>query len=301
MHRLPKRRVQDDARSILRAKGRTFALAARLLPADTADDATLLYAFCREIDDIADNPKAGTSARTDLIELRHQISSRSGETPLVREFLEMANRRNLSTVSAEKLIDGAISDLSDPVMIQNEQQLIHYCYLVAGTVGEMMCPILGGKSELLPLAADLGIAMQLTNIARDIREDAELGRQYIPSDWIPSLSLTQLAVHTEQTQAALQQAVLRLLRMAETRYTRARIGLACLPLKNRLGISVAADVYREIGRCIERGGCEVRKQRTVVPLHRKLGRTCLTLARCLLTSPRHGVFQDYSISSILHE
>ncbi|MEC7696827.1 MAG: phytoene/squalene synthase family protein [Planctomycetota bacterium] len=293
--------VHLDARSILRAKGRTFALAARLLPADTAADATLLYAFCRHVDDLADSPTAGPSARSELVNLREQIFSGSGKLPLVREFLQMANRRGLSSVSAMKLIDGAISDLEDTVLIQNVEQLIEYCYLVAGTVGEMMCPILGGTPELLPQAADLGIAMQMTNIARDIREDALMGRQYIPANWIPTLSVDQLSSHSEQTQSELTRAVQRLLRMAESRYTKARSGLACLPMKNRLGISVAADVYREIGRCIEQRGYEVRRQRTVVPPHRKLVRTMRTLARCLWTPLGRKVNGECSISGVVHE
>ena len=213
----------------------------------------------------------------------------------------MANRRGLSLVSATKLIDGAISDLADNVLIQDAEQLIQYCYLVAGTVGEMMCPILGGTSELLPQAADLGIAMQLTNIARDIREDARMGRQYVPADWIPTLSVDQLSLHSEQVPAELRGAVQRLLRMAELRYAEARSGLACLPLKNRLGISVAADVYREIGRCIEQRDCEVLKQRTVVPLHRKLVRTMLTLARCLWPPSSGTVAGKCSVSGVIHE
>ena len=301
---MPRHRSQDvygDARSILRSKGRTFALAARLLPAKTAQDATLLYAFCRNVDDLADNPTAGPSARTELVDLRDQICAGSGNSPLVREFLQMANRRGLSLVSVTKLIDGALSDLADTVLIKNSEQLIHYCYLVAGTVGEMMCPILGGTSDLLPLASDLGIAMQLTNIARDIREDAMLGRQYVPADWIPTLSIDQLTAHSEQTQAELRLAVQRLLGMAESRYARARIGLARLPMKNRLGISVAADVYREIGRCIERSGCEVRRQRTVVPLHRKLVRTVRTLNRCLWASSSGVIDGKGSVSEMIHE
>ena len=293
--------VHVDARSILRAKGRTFALAARLLPADTAEDATLLYAFCRHVDDLADNPTAGPGARSELFNLRGQVFSGAGKSPLVREFLQMANRRGLSLVSATKLIDGAISDLEETVLIENAEQLIQYCYLVAGTVGEMMCPILGGTPELLPQAADLGIAMQLTNIARDIREDALMGRQYVPVNWIPTLSIDQLSSHSEQTQAELTKAVQRLLRMAESRYTKARSGLACLPMKNRLGISVAADVYREIGRCIEREGCEVRRQRTVVPLHRKLVRTMLTLARCLWPQLGRTVDGECSVPGVIHE
>ena len=293
--------VHVDARSILRSKGRTFALAARLLPADTAKDATLLYAFCRHVDDLADDPTAGPGVRFELVDLREQILAGSGKSPLICEFLQMANRRGLSLVSATKLIDGAISDLADNVLIQDAEQLIQYCYLVAGTVGEMMCPILGGTSELLPQAADLGIAMQLTNIARDIREDARMGRQYVPADWIPTLSVEQLSLHSEQVPAELRGAVQRLLRMAELRYAEARSGLACLPLKNRLGISVAADVYREIGRCIEQRDCEVLRQRTVVPLHRKLVRTMLTLARCLWPPSSGTVAGKCSVSGVIHE
>ena len=89
--------------------------------------------------------------------------------------------------------------------------------------------------------------------------------------------------------------------MAESRYILARGGLARLPMRNRIGISVAADVYREIGRCIEAGGCAVRKRRTVVPLSRKLVRTLLTITRCLLLPTGQSPRANYAISKVPHE
>ena len=276
--------VLTEARNVLQAKGRTFSFASHLLPSQMRKDATILYAFCRKVDDLADDPQQRSRAESALFDLRDQISTRNGRAPLTVAFLEMADRRGVSLISAERLIEGALSDVTGDSRIDNQEQLLNYCYLVAGTVGEMMCPIIGGRSELLAYASDLGIAMQLTNIARDVREDALLGRRYIPKRWIPNLSLNDLCRHSMETQEECKGAILRLRTLADNRYQSARVGLDQLPLASRIGISVAADVYREIGVRIQENDFDVRKGRTVVSHPRRMKVAFKTIARLLFAT-----------------
>ncbi len=169
------------------------------------------------------------------------------EDPRVRDFLDLAACYDLDPAVVLELVRGLRSDCG-VVAIADEAELLRYAYRVAGTVGVMVAPILGARSRrALPHAIDLGIAMQLTNIARDVRDDAALNRRYLPAAWVGELDAQALIDPSDRTRAVVGAAVLRLLDLADRYYASAEAGLCHLPLGSRFAIAVAARCYRAIG------------------------------------------------------
>jgi len=248
---------------VLAHNGRSFYLASFLLPANRRQDAALLYHFCRVVDDLADDQQDRESLRALRAELRREHPPRV----LVARVLDLNERRGLSIEALLHLIDGVESDL-DQVAMRDDAELLRYCYRVAGTVGLMMCSVLGVEDrDALPHAVDLGVAMQLTNICRDVREDQESGRRYLPA-----------------TRGPTTPAVAGLLELADSYYTSARAGFSDIPWRSRAAIAVAAAVYRQIGRRLLRKGGDPMRGRTVVPFWEKLlvgtwALICLPFAR----------------------
>jgi phytoene synthase len=174
----------------------------------------------------------------------------------------------LPVFAIKDLLEGLISD-QGTVLLLNENQLIQYSYKVAGTVGLMMAPILGISSKkAIPFAVDLGIAMQLTNISRDVLEDAKLGRRYIPGEWCDDLSAPEIVKlgkdGTTEDRLKVSAAIKRTLLLAETYYISGFKGLAYLPPRNHLAILIAGIIYRLIGRRLLNSGTKWWLGRQVV-------------------------------------
>lgn len=267
------------ALSVLARHGRSFHLAGWLLPRQMLADAAELYAFCRHVDDLADEGDDPAAARACLLRLREAISAGDDEYPPATRFLCLARRLNMDVRAALTLIDTVLSDLG-PVRIADEAGLLRYAHGAAGTVGLMMCPVLKAHGgEALGHASDLGIAMQLTNIARDVTEDAARGRLYLPATWLPP-GLDAARLH--QAPEAVFGAVVQVLDHAERRYRNAEQGFHHLPARVRPAIRAAAAIYGEIGRDIlRRGPAYLTAGRCVVPMPRRL----FLLARSLLAKP----------------
>ena len=174
----------------------------------------------------------------------------------------------LNPASMQQLLDGLISDLEHQI-ISDEPSLIRYAYLVAGTVGLMVCDVLDVAAPTARKAAvNLGIAMQLTNIARDMHEDAVAGRRYVPTTWWDAAP-EDIARPSPDVQHKGAQAVLRLLNLADGYYASAQCGFAFLPLSSRIGLAVAARVYRGIGSELRRRNGAFHQGRVYVPRWRK--------------------------------
>ena len=152
------------------------------------------------------------------------------------------------------LIEGLILD-QQKIRIQNKEELIKYSYQVAGTVGLMMSKIIGVKNEEAAKSAiDLGIGMQLTNIARDVYEDSKMKRIYLPANWIPNISLKNLSKlneFSEENDEKISEAIHMVINLSEKFYINGFAGLKYIPFSSRLGIFIAANVYKGIGTKIK--------------------------------------------------
>ena len=227
----------------LKREGKSFYWASFFLPKTSKKKAGILYSICRYFDDIADKySEDKTNFLKDTIE-----EIKKNKNNKVNIFLQK-NKINKSIFI--HLIEGLILD-QKKIRIQNKEELIKYSYHVAGTVGLMMSKIIGAKHiKAARSAIDLGIGMQLTNIARDVHEDSKMKRIYLPANWIPDISLnnlTNLNESNSQKDEIISNAILKVIRLSEKFYKNGFAGLKYIPLSTRLGIFIAANVYRGIG------------------------------------------------------
>jgi len=256
-----------DAWPALKRHGKTFAWAAHLMPRRDADRLAKLYTICRKLDDLADLD-GSKDARARLLGLDAQPWVEDSVDPIARELALMVAGMGLNPATMKQLLDGLVSDL-DHQQMADEASLIRYAYHVAGTVGLMVCDVLDVKAVTARNAAvNMGIAMQLTNIARDVHEDAVAGRKYLPATWWDATP-ADIADPSSKTQTTGAGAVLKVLDLADTYYVSAKCGFAYLPIPTRLGLAVAARVYRGIGAELRRRAGAFHLGRVYVPRWRK--------------------------------
>lgn len=267
------RPVRDlDACRVALANGsRTFLAASRLLPRTQRDPAIALYAFCREADDAIDIGGADSATLRVLSDRLDAIYHRTPQNrPSDRAFAEVVHHFSIPRTLPDALIDGFAWDAREQ-RYENFTEVLGYATRVAGSVGAMMALIMGARSSAqLARACDLGIAMQLSNIARDVGEDARLGRLYLPASWMRAEGLDPDAwLNDPQPDPRLARVVARLLTVADELYLRAERGIAALPMSCRAGIYAARYIYAGIGSEIRNNGCDSVSRRAVVPGRRK--------------------------------
>ena len=256
-------------RAALCGGSRTFFAASRVLPARIAGPATALYAFCREADDVIDcgtGTLAGLQARLDAI-----YAGRPQDRAADRALAAVAAHFTLPRALLDALLDGFAWD-NDARRYETLEELEAYAARVAGTVGACMAVLMRARSPAsLARACDLGTAMQLTNIARDVGEDARAGRLYLPLAWLAAEGIDPDAFLANPSfTPALGRVVRRLLGAAAALYRRAQSGIASLPWDCRPGIAAASLMYEAIGREVARNGYDSVTRRAVVPRGRKL-------------------------------
>ena len=222
---------------------KSFNWAGFFLPKNIYHDCTKLYAFCRVLDDLVDE-KTNLELRAkrfnkvkDYFQMAYQQDAEISKlihkyehTSVINEMIIIADNNGIKKIVLDDLIDGVGSDLKSKVHLRSVKDLLVYSYRVAGTVGLMMAKILNvNDTRSLKGAIDLGIAMQLTNIARDVIEDKKMERQYIKSDF---------------------ENIIATLKLADMFYESSFSSIKKIPLKYRFAIIVARRVYRQIGRKI---------------------------------------------------
>ncbi|HYO95371.1 MAG TPA: phytoene/squalene synthase family protein [Polyangiaceae bacterium] len=257
---------------------KSFALAGRLLPPGARTHAAVLYTFCRNVDDAIDlSPREHQPLALEALSRRLEAvyAGEPQHDPAFAAFAELVQKVSIPALYPRELLAGMHMDVVG-TRYENLDDLLLYCHRVAGVVGLMMCHVLGiERDSALQKAAHLGIAMQLTNICRDVAEDWQLGRLYIPRSLLPQTSVDALQPRAgtplpQAAQAPLALAVARLLRLAEQFYASADTGLAALPWRARLAIRAARHVYASIGHRIAARSYDVSRGRAVVPAHWKL-------------------------------
>ena len=270
----------SGARAVLHRHGRTFAFASHLLSPLHAQRAATLYAFCRYVDDLADTADDIEKAQRALDIVRRALLTDRAEDAMTQAFLELRRTTTLPTSAALVLIDGVASDLG-VVRIASEYELVRYAFSVAGTVGVMMCAVLDvHDARATPFASDLGIAMQLTNVARDVGADARLGRRYLPASWVGELEPAAIVAPDIALQPVLRDGTRRSLALAEQYYRSGEAGLGFLPWRARLAILAAARMYRGIGTRVANADYRSWDRRAA------LG----TAAKCVEAARAAGVF-----------
>ena len=259
--------LRTEPTQVMAEKGKSFYFASFFFSSDRMRRIARLYQICRYIDDCADeqNPELAKASLTRLIADVEDLQRESDFQNAVREVEGFGvKRRHL-----RELLAGAQFDAEGGV-IETDQDLLTYCYLVAGVVGVMMCPLLGCKDPSARSAAiNLGIAMQLTNICRDIRQDYESGRWYLPRQ-NSKVCLESLSSQSSETPRELKDLVQHYLSIADDYYQRGYQGLAYLPLRSRFCILIAGEVYRAIGTKIRKQGFQVLSGRTYLHFSEKL-------------------------------
>ena len=216
--------------NLLAKYAKSFNWAGFFLPNKEYEKSLIVYNFCRTLDDITDeNPNYNRSEEI-LKEKKTGWRTKTDLDPITTNMWKLFEKENISRKIVEDLFDGLESDLSEKVKIQTKKDLLIYCYRVAGTVGLMMAKVLQVKDKRALIGAiDLGIAMQLTNIARDVVEDSKKNRQYIASDF---------------------NTIKNTIKIADLFYDSSFKSIKEIPLSCRLSILVARRVYREIGNKI---------------------------------------------------
>ncbi len=278
-----------DCARLLRGGSRSFHAASRLLPSRVRDAATALYAFCRVADDAIDcaAPNARTAALTHLqIRLDAIYAGAPMDIPADRAFAWVASRYAIPRAWPEALLEGFAWD-AEGRRYANFAALQDYAARVAATVGAMMALVMGVRDEaVLARACELGLAMQLTNIARDVGEDARAGRLYLPLDWLAEEGVDIAAFLARPVYTAgVAKVTQRLLAEADQLYARATIGIAHLPAACRPAIHAARLLYAAIGHAARAPGFDFVAQRAVVPGAAKLQLMGQALAASVAPAP----------------
>ncbi len=284
----------DDAEELARfgqttiAEGsKSFALASLFFGADLQTDVQLLYAWCRHCDDVVDGQNLGGDApsaamseadRAAALEALRTNTARVMRGDAVGElafdgFARVVARTKMPAVYPQDHLDGFAYDVA-PKPFDSLDDVLAYCYGVAGVVGVMMAIVMGVDPEdgdTLDRACDLGLAFQLTNICRDVVDDAAGGRVYLPADGLArhGVAATPAAVADPAARAAVWRAALEVLDVADLYYASATKGVRQLPIRAAAAVAAARNVYREIGARVRDGGPEAWDQRVVVSSRRK--------------------------------
>ena len=284
-------------REVTERHARTFSLAAHLLPREIRAACYAVYAFCRRADDAVDGPEPDAEARRVSLALVPRVSDQrvgglgagaaaaalelardrlrrayspggTGDPdPEVRALSWAVARFGIPRAPLEQLLDGMALDLG-PVRVRTRAELLRYCSLAAGTVGRALAPALGAPSEAADAAEALGIAMQLTNILRDVGEDLDRGRVYLAQD---ELAEARIAVESRTADAPFRLYFAGQIAQARGWYARAERGLRQIPsLRARICVRAMGVVYGEILAVLEQRGCDPFGGRARVGTLRKL-------------------------------
>lgn len=285
--RMPSDDVAEACRASLRGGSKSFHAASLLLPRRVREPATALYAFCRLADDAIDRAASGADRGAALRELHGRLdrifAGCPGPVPADMALSDVVARFSVPRSLLEALLEGFAWD-AEGRTYETPEDLHAYAARVAGTVGAMMAMIMGARApDAVARACDLGIAMQFTNIARDVGEDARAGRIYLPLRWLREAGIEPHRFLAQpEPDPRLAGVVRRLLAAADGLYARADRGIARLPPACRPGIRAARLLYAEIGREVERRGGDSITGRAQVPAARKIA----CLARALVPGGR---------------
>ncbi|MBN8615326.1 MAG: phytoene/squalene synthase family protein, partial [Deltaproteobacteria bacterium] len=267
--------------ALLARGSRSFSFAARLLPARLSDPVAALYAFCRVSDDLVDESADPRGALEQLaLRVDRVYAGRPDDDAVDRALAWLADDHALPRAPIDALLDGYRWDVEQREY-QTLSDLVAYAVRVAGSVGVAMSWLMDRRApHVLARACDLGVAMQLTNVARDVGEDARNGRLYLPRAWLDMDDATRAAFLAEPfADAGVRDATRRLLDHADVLYARADAGIDALPGEVRPAIRVASALYAAIGEVVRAHDHDSVGARAVTTTPDKIGLAVGALAR----------------------
>ncbi|MFL2882881.1 MAG: phytoene/squalene synthase family protein [Pelagibacteraceae bacterium] len=269
---------------LLKSYAKSFYWASFFLSKEIYFKCSTLYNFCRTLDDIADSSDKLENKKQNFLKFKNDFINKNFDNLVIKKMWLVINEVNIPEKVVLDLFDGIETDLGENVRIETKKDLLVYSYRVAGTVGLMMSKILKVENkEALKGAIDLGIAMQLTNIARDVVEDKHRNREYIDYNF---------------------SAIEKILYNAEIFYKKSFLSISCIPIRSRFSVIVARRIYKKIGDYI-------LKQKNIenynkagkiyVPLYGKIFETILStidfLRLLLIKNISYDNFENHSILS----
>ena len=211
---------------LIKKHAKSFYWASFFLSKEVFKKCSFLYNFCRTLDDIVDDNKMLDTKQQKFLNFKKNFTDKNFNNPIIREMWSIIDSENISKKVVIDLFDGVETDLKEKVQINSKKELLVYSYRVAGTVGLMMSKILKVNSkEALKGAIDLGIAMQLTNIARDVCEDKIRNRKYIEHDF---------------------SSIQKIIEESQVFYENSFNSMSCIPIQSRFSVIVARRIYRKI-------------------------------------------------------
>lgn len=263
---------------LLRAGSKSFSAASWLLPARIRPQVVAFYAFCRVADDAVDDGDDPTAA---VAELRRRVDAAYAQTPdddpVDRGLAWVVHTSAIPRALIDAILEGFAWDAKE-CRYERLDQTLDYAARVASVVGVVLTLMMGVREpSTLARACDLGAAMQLSNIARDVGEDARRGRLYLPAQWLREEGIDPEAFLRDPTaEPGVRRATARLLAEADRLYDRAEAGVLGLPPDCRSAIRAAAAIYRDIGRVVARNDYDSVRTRARTSLWRKLWRLLQT-------------------------
>ncbi|CAM3774794.1 phytoene/squalene synthase family protein [Litorimonas haliclonae] len=302
--------ITQHGHASIKKGSKSFALASRVLPPALRDDAAMLYAWCRYCDDVIDgqemghgqieNYKVGQKQR--LSQLREDtsnvLSGKPTENPVFAGLARVVKTHNIDHRHPFDLLKGFEMDAEDRVY-KTVDDTLDYSYHVAGVVGVMMANIMGVRdAATLDRASDLGLAFQLTNIARDVIDDAKADRVFVPQDLLlkHGAPIEALELAKQKNWAAAHAAACEQLDIAEKYYQSAKVGIKELDFRCAWAISAALKVYREIGENLRKGGPDAWEGRVGASKGRKVALALEAVGPAMTresvkTIPRDGFYE----------
>ena len=287
--------IVAGARASIEKGSKSFRAASKLFDGPTRDRAAMLYCWCRHCDDVCDGQLHGfgSTARGNVSVLRGKTRQvLAGEPVDDLPFVALKQLLHECPIPEQFIEDHLAGFALDEIgwRPQTEEDLILYCYHVAGAVGCMMAILMGVSpkdEQTLERAADLGIAFQLSNIARDLREDFEAGRCYVPIDWLSEYDIDPSELLNVRHRRSLADIVRRMVENIKIFETSARLGVKQLPFRCRLAVLAALRIYGAIGRRVGKLGSAAFDQRVTVGKTQKLAYLVPTLAEAVVVGLRH--------------
>ncbi len=277
--------MKDNLKRLsLKYRAKTFYFASFFLPKEIRKDIEILYIFCRYVDDLGDDQSLNKNESfKKLSSIKNDLKNNKSNCSIVMDFISLKKRHSIDSSIPTALVEGVLKDLNT-VVIKNYSQLIQYSFSVAGTVGYMFCKIIKIKDKnQFFRGIELGIAMQFTNIARDIKEDILMDRIYLPQEIMTFKSKKKTTIlKNQKIQKSISNDLLNFLDKTDEIYTNSWHGIYNLEKKYAIPVGIAAELYQRISKKIRLKKGNIWNNRIYLNLFEKVFFSFLTILKLFI-------------------